>query len=140
MKEIPTIYILALITILIAVSLGTYFYFSERLRKKKLREYKYFVQTATAAIRSKDILNTLSNSWDRFKTTQSMLQKITWTDKELLDGLENLFSEAVEEDKEKGRSGRDSNYFDFYDCGFASHCEALRDRLGLPQPWSNRKT
>ena len=97
------------------------------------------ILTADANRRAKDILKILSTDWIRFKSAQAMLQKSSWTDQELLEGLENIFAEATKEDTEKGRSGRDSNYFDFYDCGFARHCEALRSRLGIPQPWSKPK-
>lgn len=128
--------ILACTLVFISVALGIHFFLSEHFRKRKLLKYKKFIQTADAERRAKDILRVLSTDWIRFKSAQSMLQKTIWTDQELLEGLENVFTEATEEDTKKRRSGRNSNYFEFYDCGLASHCEALRDRLGLPQPWS----
>lgn len=119
--------------VFISLAFGLCFFLSEHFRKQKLRKYENFIQTADANRRAKDILKILSTDWKRFKTAQAMLQKTVWTDQELLEGLESVFTEATKEDAEKGRSGRDSNYFEFYDCGFASHCEALRNRLGLLQ-------
>ena len=59
----------------------------------------------------------------------------TWTDCTLLESLEALFGEISEEDRTHDRRGRDSNFFDFYDLGFASVCENLRTRMGIHQPW-----
>jgi hypothetical protein len=56
-----------------------------------------------------------------------------WTERELLDALEALFEDVTRDEREHGYG---TNYFCFYDGGFAETCEALRDRLGIPQPWA----
>lgn len=60
-----------------------------------------------------------------------------WTERELLDVLEALFEDVTRGERDHGYG---SNYFFFYDGGFAETCEALRDRLGIPQPWAKPGT
>jgi len=60
--------------------------------------------------------------------------KRSWTERELLDALEALFEDVTRGEREHGYG---SNYFFFHDGGLAATCEALRDRLGIPQPWAN---
>jgi hypothetical protein len=78
--------------------------------------------------------------WDRFATGAEILKRDAWTESELLHALEKLFEDVTNEDHANGRTGRDSNFFEFYDCGLAAISEALRDRLGLPQPWDKTRS
>lgn len=71
--------------------------------------------------------------WDRFSAGTKIVNRVEWTDRELFDALEELWCAATDEDKESGKSGRESNYFELYDCGLAGIIEALTERLGLPQ-------
>lgn len=73
--------------------------------------------------------------WGRLAPGAALQAANARTEKDLLDGLEALWDALIAEDKEKDRSGRDSNYFDSYDFGLARVLAALPDRLGIPQPW-----
>lgn len=76
-----------------------------------------------------------SERWERLEAGVALLREGESTEQALLDALEALLQALVLDDQAAGRSGRDSGYFEFYDQGLAAMCEALRDRLGLPQPW-----
>lgn len=68
--------------------------------------------------------------WQRFETGARLLSLATCTDEELHACLEALFAEVTDEDHREGRSGRDSNFFEMYDCGLMGIIEALKGRLG----------
>lgn len=70
--------------------------------------------------------------WGRLEAGSIILERDGWTEQALLDALEVLYRELLAEDDAHGRSGRDSNAFEFHDCGLAAICEALRDRVGGP--------
>lgn len=74
--------------------------------------------------------------WERFVEASDILSRAGWSERDLLHALEALWAAVVEEDRRLGRSGRDSNFFELYDSGIAAVLEALRDRVGLPQPWT----
>ena len=80
-------------------------------------------------------------SWHRFEAGKLALAHAgPWDEQELLETLEALFEAAKEQDETGDREGgRDSYYFDFYDCGFASMAEALRARLKSPDGSEDRK-
>ncbi len=52
----------------------------------------------------------------------------------LLSVLDDLYAALRRDDLEKGRSGRDSSVFEFYDCGLAAICAALKWRV--PDPFA----
>jgi hypothetical protein len=58
-----------------------------------------------------------------------------WTERGLLDALEALLEEVTAD----GKHGYGSNEYFFYDGGFAATSEALRKRLGIPQPWDVKR-
>lgn len=67
--------------------------------------------------------------WGRLEPGAALQAATAQSDRELLEGLDALWSALVAEDEASGRSGRDSNYFDFYDFGLARTSEALRERV-----------
>ena len=69
-------------------------------------------------------------AWQRLETGARLLSLSTCTDEELHACLKALFAEVSEEDHREGRSGRDSNFFEMYDCGLVAIIEALDGRLG----------
>ena len=68
--------------------------------------------------------------WDRLAAGRALLEHENdhWTDETLLQALEGLLAAVNDDDRAQGRSGRDSGYFEFHDCGLAWICEALTDR------------
>jgi hypothetical protein len=81
----------------------------------------------------------LTYHWDRFETGKRVVNEANWSDQKLLVVMEDLWVELVRDDEVEGRSGKESNAFVFYDAGLAGICEALRNRLGLPQPWEKTR-
>ncbi len=77
----------------------------------------------------------LSEQWERLDAGRSIVDGENWTERSLLDALNVLWTKITEEDGGRGRTGRDSNYFEFYDSGLAGITEALHDRLGIPHSW-----
>jgi hypothetical protein len=69
--------------------------------------------------------------WERFPSAVAVLERSSgWSDSSLREALRALFAECAEEDRERGRGGRDSNYFELYDCGLAAILEELDRRAG----------
>jgi hypothetical protein len=68
---------------------------------------------------------------DRAAGARLLEAKRAWTERELLDALDALYEEVTRGDTQRGYG---SNYFFFYDGGFAETRSALCDRLGLPRP------
>jgi hypothetical protein len=66
--------------------------------------------------------------WEQMGPAPALLGEDRWTDDRLLRALDELFAALRADDESKGRSGRDSNYFEFHDCGLAAICEALQKR------------
>lgn len=66
--------------------------------------------------------------WERFRSADRILSSDEWTDASLLDGLKDLRAEVAAE--QPGNVGRDSNLFEFYDCGLMSIVELLQKRTG----------
>lgn len=64
--------------------------------------------------------------WERFGAAIRILDDDGWTDASLLQGLNDLYAEAVNE--QPGNYGRGSNIFEFYDCGLAHIVESLKKR------------
>ncbi len=98
--------------------------FDERLRTPPVHDLAAEIATTV-----------VSAGWDRLEPGAALQCPDARTEKNLLDGLDALLEALMAEDEEKGQTGRDSNYFNFYDLGLARVSEALRDRLGIPQPW-----
>jgi len=96
----------------------------ERAQERRRRASTADLLTeARAAIRSE--------RWDQLAAGRALLDggNDRWTDDTLLRALEALLAAVNEDDRVHGRSGRASGYFEFHDCGLASICEALADRL-----------
>ena len=66
--------------------------------------------------------------WERFPSASKLLNDGEWTDAALLESLRNLYAEAASE--HPGQRGRDSNVFEFHDCGLMSIVEMLEKRTG----------
>jgi hypothetical protein len=71
-----------------------------------------------------------SERWGHFAAAESLSQRSEqWTDVALIEALENLWREVIADDQARGRQGRDSNRFEFYDTGLAVMLEVLRERV-----------
>jgi hypothetical protein len=68
--------------------------------------------------------------WEKFASATAVLARSSgWSDQDLYDTLRALLAEVAQEDQQTGRHGRESNYFEFYDCGLAGIVEVLDARL-----------
>lgn len=114
---------------------------SARRRSAARQAFLLAASTTELATILRDALRDETWGWHRFEAGKSALSHAgPWTEQELLQALEDLFEDANEEDRKGHRDGgRDSYYFDFYDCGLAAMAEALRTRLGISQPWEKRR-
>ena len=99
-----------------------------RARRSQKRESARLLRASTEVLLSEARSAVHYEHWERFAPARALLQDDRWTDAALLRVLDELFAALNEDDQAKGRSGRDSNYFEFYDCGLASIVEALQNR------------
>ncbi|MDI1480373.1 hypothetical protein [Polyangium sp. y55x31] len=77
--------------------------------------------------------------WDRFPSAAAILARSSgWSDQNLCDALKALLAEVAQEDQQAGRNRRDSNYFEFYDCGLAGILDVLEARLKGAAPTARR--
>ncbi len=68
--------------------------------------------------------------WRRFAGVSAfVLRTSPWTDEALSQSLDSLRSEVCSEDGRLGRTGRDSNYFEWHDAGLVSIEEILAERV-----------
>ena len=67
--------------------------------------------------------------WEGFGPARALVERDDWTDEALLRALEDLYAALSADDRAKGRSARGGAVFEFYDCGLASICDALKKRL-----------
>jgi hypothetical protein len=108
-----------------------------RARRSQEREAARLLRASTDVLLSEARSAITYEHWERFAPARALLQGDRWTDAELLRVLDELFAAVGEDDNVNGRSGRASNYFEFYDCGLASIVEALRKRTApAPAPVS----
>jgi heme exporter protein D len=69
--------------------------------------------------------------WERFETGKRILSlDDNCSESVLHTSLKALWVEVCEEDRQECRSGRDSNFFELYDCGIAAIIEELERRAG----------
>ena len=101
-----------------------------RARRWTKREQERLRRVPTATLASDARSAIAYEKWERLGPARALLEQDHWTDESLLQALEALYSAVNEDDRSKGRFGRDSGAFEFNDCGLASICEALVDRLG----------
>lgn len=66
--------------------------------------------------------------WQDFDAAGALRQDGPWTDAKLLEVLRALYAAVADDDRARGRSGRDSHVFEFHDAGLASICRALEGR------------
>ena len=102
---------------------------NRRARRKELQRLTR-VPTAELVASARNMIK--FEHWEHFGPAAELLQKAQWTDEELRANLDALYAAVVEEDRAQGRSGRDSNSFEFHDCGLAGICEALQARAMRP--------
>ena len=109
-----------------------YYAVGTRLRARRRRR---FLREATATEIARSCAQSVRfMGWaDRAAGARLLDPQRSWTDRELLDTLEALFEDVTRDDREYGYG---SNYYFFYRGGLAETCQALRDRLGIPQPWA----
>jgi hypothetical protein len=78
-----------------------------------------------------------SEGWQRFKTGESiLLLDSSCTERRLYTLLKALWLELSDDDRQNGRSGRESNYFELHDCGMVELIEELQRRVGDTNPFS----
>jgi hypothetical protein len=65
--------------------------------------------------------------WERFASATKILAHDEWTDSALLQDLNDLYVEVSKE--RPGHYGRDSNVFEFHDCGLMEILEILKTRV-----------
>jgi len=99
-----------------------------RARRWLKREQERLRRVPTAELVSQARSAIAYEKWDRLGPARTLLEQDSWTDASLLQTLEALYAAVSEDDRSKGRFGRDSGAFEFNDCGLASICEALVDR------------
>lgn len=99
-----------------------------RARRFQQREHARLLRASTDVLLSEARSAVRYEHWERFAPARALLQDDRWTDAALLRVLDELFAALNEDDEVKGRSGRDSSVFEFYDCGLASIFEALQKR------------
>lgn len=101
-----------------------------RARRSLKREQARLRRVPTADLVSEVREAIRYERWERLAAGRALLEPVNdrWTDETLLQGLEALLAAVNEDDRATGRSGRDSGYFEFHDCGLASICEALEHR------------
>jgi hypothetical protein len=76
--------------------------------------------------------------WRQDAAANAIVERSEWTDQELLDALEAMWTSLTDADRRTGRAGRSSNHFELYDSGIEAMLVTLRARLGIPQPWTRR--
>jgi hypothetical protein len=76
--------------------------------------------------------------WRQDAAANAIVERSEWTDQELLDALEAMWTSLTAADRRTGRAGRSSNHFELYDSGIAAMLVTLRARLGIPQPGTRR--
>jgi hypothetical protein len=99
-----------------------------RARRSLKREQARLRRVPTAELASEARSAIAYEKWERFGPARTLLEQDRWTDESLLQALEALYTAVNDDDRSKGRFGRDSGAFEFNDCGLASICEALVDR------------
>lgn len=129
-------YLVAILVILGAVAgLIASSHFAAKRRQKAAEER---LRTAPIHDLASEVAHAVGLAgWGRLEPGAALQAADARTEKDLLDGLGALSDALIAEDREKDRSGRDSNYFDFHDFGLARISEALRARLEIPQPWDS---
>jgi hypothetical protein len=98
-----------------------------RARRRLKREQERLRRVPTAELVSEARSAITYEKWERLGPARTLLEQDSWTDERLLQTLESLYAAVNEDDRSKGRFGRDSGAL-FNDCGLASICEALVDR------------
>jgi len=101
-----------------------------RARRWTRREQARLRRAPTATLAAEARSAIAYEKWERLAPARTLLEQDRWTDESLLQALEALYAAVNEDDRSKGRSGRDSGSFEFHDCGLASICEALVHRGG----------
>jgi hypothetical protein len=104
-----------------------------RARRSQKRESARLLRASTEVLLSEARSAVTYEHWEKFAPARALLEGDRWTDAELLRVLDELFAALSEDDTAKSRAGRDSNWFEFYDCGLASIVEALQKRTA-PAP------
>ena len=99
-----------------------------RARRATKRDGERRLRAPTADLLAEAQAAVRFEHWERFGPADALLRASTWSDEQLLRALEELFAAARDDDASKGRSGRDSNVFEFHDCGLAWIADALRTR------------
>ncbi|MCM2352500.1 MAG: hypothetical protein NDI63_02710 [Pseudobdellovibrio sp.] len=127
-----------LIIFLFTLLIGILTYVMSRIDLQRQKRQTDFLKNASLEERAKDLIKILEDpewDWLRFDAAKKLAAALAvrQDEREMLDGLEQIFQETVKADQVENNSpGNGSWYFYFYDCGFAAHSEALRLRFELP--------
>lgn len=78
--------------------------------------------------------------WDRLPQGAALRVAKTWTEKSSFSTHWMNLVNADRRGRGKGAIRLRLELLHFYDAGLAAVCQALRDRLGIPQPWDKKVT
>jgi hypothetical protein len=99
-----------------------------RVRRSREREQDRLRRAPIADLVSEIRASIRYERWEGLGPAGTLLSEDRWTDETLLRALEAFRTAVDQDDAAKGRSGRDSGAFEFYDCGLAAIHEALQKR------------
>jgi hypothetical protein len=109
-----------------------------RRRDQRRTAARQRATTGELLIDAKDAVR--SEGWQRFKSGERILSlEQSCAESDFYLALKTLWAEACDEDHQKGRSGRDSNFFELHDCGMAALTEELERRAGGARHFSSNE-
>jgi hypothetical protein len=105
-----------------------------RAQRTLRREQARLLRASTAELVAQAREAVRSERWEGFRPGRALLEleNDAWTDENLVRVLEDLSVALGDDDRARGRAGRSSNEFEFYDCGLASILAALEARRRTP--------